>query len=71
MSLPDIVNFSTRIISLRHLGHCVSDVARAGLRRQFSLNHEGHFIEDSPEALAMLTHKSLFVPDKPHALTVH
>jgi hypothetical protein len=41
---PDIVLFSTMSISAPHLGHCVRDGAAAGLRRELSLNHEGHFI---------------------------
>ena len=47
MSSPDIELLSTRRISLRHLGHFVSDNFDAGVRRYLSVIQEGNFIWDS------------------------
>jgi hypothetical protein len=52
MSSPDIELLSTKRISLRHLGHFVSDNFDAGVRRYLSVIQEGNFICDSYRLVA-------------------
>jgi len=47
MSSPDIELLSTKRISAPHLGHFVREIFDAGVRKYFTVIHEGNFISGS------------------------